>query len=163
MARAGQSLSNGPALLRSVITTALMLGVGVMGAVDEIVFHQLLQWHNFYVDADEYWRVFSDGLFHIFTASLLFLGAMRLWVYRGRMSQVMGHRAFMAGILIGAGGFQVFDGIVNHKLLQLHPVREDVDNIIFYDAGWILAGAALLVAGWLVWTNRSTESGRVQG
>lgn len=28
--------------------------------------------------------------------------------------------------IIGTGAFNLFDGIVNHKILQLHPVREGV-------------------------------------
>jgi uncharacterized membrane protein len=30
--------------------------------------------------------------------------------------------------LLGLGAFQVFDGIVDHKLLQLHQVRYGVDT-----------------------------------
>src|SRR5690606_23330934 len=67
---------------KSVLWTGIILGIGLMGAVDTIIFHQLLQWHNFYYDTTEYWQVFSDGLLHAFTASMLFFGAVRLWSQR---------------------------------------------------------------------------------
>ena len=149
---------------RSVALTGACLGVGLIGATDEIVFHQLLQWHNFYVHADQSWRVFSDGLFHIFTAAMLFLGAMRLWTRRRNLSAV-GGRPLWAGMLLGIGGFQLFDGIVNQKILQLHPVREGVDTIWIYDLAWNVPAALVLLTGWLVWhpTRADTATGSVSG
>lgn len=135
----------------SVLVTAVFLGIGLIGAMDEIVFHQLLQWHNFYVHTSESWRVFSDGLFHVFTATLLFLGALRLWRQRRQIGAVTRERPFWAGILLGAGGFQLFDGTVNHKLLMLHPVREGVASQLPYDLAWNGLALVMLAAGWLLW------------
>ncbi len=47
-------------------------------------------------------------------------------------------RSAWAGFFLGAGGFQVFDGLVNHKVLRIHQIRYDVENL-----GWQLAAAAL--------------------
>lgn len=136
---------------RAVLWTGIISGIGIMGAVDEIVFHQLLQWHNFYVHTTHYWRIFSDGLFHVFTAAMLFLGSIRLWSQRRNIHSIVSNRPFWAGIFSGAGGFQLFDGTVNHKLLQIHPVREGVENILPYDIGWNVSGLVLLIIGWLLW------------
>lgn len=142
---------------KTVALTGAALGIGLMGALDEIVFHQLLQWHNFYVDTTQYWRIFSDGLFHIFTTTMLFLGAMRLWGQRRRVSSVVSGRPFWSGLLMGMGGFQLFDGIVNHKILQLHPVREGVDEIWLYDLAWNIPAALILLSGWLLWRGLHGE------
>ena len=56
-----------------------------------------------------------------------------------------------AGILLGMGGFNLYDGIVQHKLLQLHPVREGVEHVLPYDLAFNGIALLLLVAGWLVW------------
>lgn len=136
---------------RAVLWTGALLGAGVVGSLDEIVFHQLIQWHNFYVETTQRWRIISDGLFHIFTAALLFYGALRLWDQRRLLPASGTGRALAAGILLGGGGFQLFDGIVLHKVLQLHPVREGVSPIWPYDMAWIASGAALLLAGWFLW------------
>ena len=136
--------------MRTAYWIGIILGIGIMGAGDEIIFHQLLQWHHFYVHSTAYWRIFSDGLFHIFTAALLFLGALRLWMERQRIAPLTTNRPFWAGILLGAGGFHLFDGTVNHKLLQLHPVREGTQNLLPYDIGWIASALLLLVFGWFL-------------
>ncbi|GIV95444.1 MAG: hypothetical protein KatS3mg057_0101 [Herpetosiphonaceae bacterium] len=145
--------------IRSALISGAFLGVGLMGAVDEIAFHQLLQWHNFYIHTTPFWRIFSDGLFHIFTALMLVAGALRLWSQRQWLSQVSTSRPLWAGLLLGAGGFQLFDGTVNHKLLQIHPVREGVENPLPYDIAWITSAIVLLAAGWLLWRGRVKDAG----
>jgi uncharacterized membrane protein len=124
-----------------------------MGAVDTIVFHQFLQWHHFYVHTTDSWRIFSDGVIHTFTAAMLFWGALRLWAHCQQISRVASSRLFWAGFLLGGGGFQVFDGTVFHKLLQLHPVREGVENILPYDLAWNAFGLLVFAGGW--WLMRS--------
>ncbi|HEU0127499.1 MAG TPA: DUF2243 domain-containing protein [Pseudonocardiaceae bacterium] len=48
--------------------------------------------------------------------------------------------------LPGLGAFQLFDGIVNHKLLRIHQIRYGVD-ILPYDLVWNGAGLVLLAIG----------------
>lgn len=127
--------------------TGFVVGMALMGALDEIVFHQLLQWHHFYQRATPYWQIFSDGLFHAFTTALWVVGAVLLWTQRRHLARVAGGRLFWAGLLLGMGAFQLFDGVVNHKILQLHPVRAGVETVWPYDAVWIASGVLLLVEG----------------
>lgn len=145
--------SDQAATARLVFRTGALLGIGLVGAADEILFHQLLQWHNFYVHSSDYWRIASDGLFHLFTVSLLFFAAARLWARRRHFSTFVSGRLFWAGVFSGGGGFQLFDGTINHKVLQLHPVREGAENIVPYDVGWIVSGLLLLYCGWLLWRS----------
>ncbi len=142
------------ATIRSASLTGGVLGVGLMGAADEILFHQVLQWHNFYVHGTDYWRVASDGLFHLLTTLLLGVAAFLLWRQRRQLSTLASSRPLWSGLFFGAGGFQLFDGVVNHKLLQLHPVREGAENVLLYDAGWIVSGLLFLYCGWLLWRSR---------
>ncbi|HEX7003898.1 MAG TPA: DUF2243 domain-containing protein [Trueperaceae bacterium] len=132
------------------VRIGIVLGVALMGAVDEIVFHQLLQWHHFFAATTAYWRIFSDGLFHAFTASLWLAAALMLWRHRDELAGLPGSRAFWGGILTGAGGFQLFDGTVDHKLLKLHQVRMGAENLWLYDATWIASGLLLLLEGWVL-------------
>ena len=149
--------------VRRVLITGVILGVGLVGSLDEIVLHQLLQWHNFYVHTAEYWRIVIDGLFHAFTSAMLFAGAMRLWSQRRSLSTLSDARPLIAGILFGMGGFNLYDGIVQHKLMQLHPVREGVDNLLPYDLVYNGIALLLLIAGWLVWrgVHRPGDAGHV--
>src|SRR5207253_9692736 len=51
-----------------------------------------------------------------------------------------------AGLFLGMGAFQLFVGLVDHKLLRLHQIRYGVD-VTPYDVAWNLAGLVLLLTG----------------
>lgn len=135
---------------RSVLTSGVVAGVAAMGAIDEIVFHQLLQWHHFYVHTTRFWQTFSDGLFHLFTASVWFVAVLLLWRRRALLARAAGGRAFWGAFLLGMGGFQTFDGVVSHRLLGLHPVRVGADPMWPYDVLWIASGLVLVAQGWVL-------------
>jgi uncharacterized membrane protein len=54
-----------------------------------------------------------------------------------------------AGALLGGGGFQVYDGLFQHKVLGLHQIRYGVD-ILPYDLVWNIAGGLGVVVGVLL-------------
>lgn len=139
--------------LRLLLLIGLMMGIGVAGTIDEVVFHQLLQWHNFYVHTTQTWRIVSDGLFHMVSSALMAGGAMLLWSRRHLLATWNDGRALGGAVLMGAGGFNFYDGTVQHKLLQLHPVREGVVNILPYDLVWNGVALLVLVLGVLLWRS----------
>jgi len=133
---------------RRSLRATLFLGIGLMAAVDEILFHQILAWHHFFDRSTPAIGILSDGLLH--AAELLLLAAgFYLFVLLSRAGALARLHAW-AGLFIGAGGFQLFDGIVNHKLLQLHQVRY-VDNLWVYDLAWNGFSLVLLLIGVLLW------------
>ena len=139
---------------RTLLATAL-IGIGVMAAVDEIVFHQVLAWHSFYDRSTPAIGLLSDGLLH--AASLVLLVAGFFLVADLRRAGTLAPRSAWAGLLLGLGGFQLFDGLVDHKLLRVHQVRYGVD-LLPYDLAWNIAAAALL-AGGVVLALRSRGEG----
>ena len=58
-------------------------------------------------------------------------------------------RSALGGLLLGAGAFQLFDAVVDHKVLRVHQVRYGVD-LLPYDVGWVLSAVVLLAVGALV-------------
>src|SRR5437763_2251892 len=113
---------------RFAFVTGILLGVGIMAFLDETLLHQLLQWHTFYWNTDQHGRILSDGIFHAFSTLVLLWGTFRLW--RGRATWATSSRfALIAAILIGAGGFNLYDGIVQHAILHLHLVNELVCSL----------------------------------
>jgi uncharacterized membrane protein len=73
-----------------------------------------------------------------------------------RNGQLMARWAWSGG-LMGAGTFQVFDGLFVHKVLRLHQIRYDVDLLV-YDLTWNLSGALLIVGGaWLYRQARRSD------
>jgi uncharacterized membrane protein len=59
-------------------------------------------------------------------------------------------RLALAGILLGAGGFNLYDGTIQHKLLGLHQVRADAPNNLPYDLAFLAIAAALALTGALL-------------
>jgi uncharacterized membrane protein len=133
-----------PADRRRLLVSGLLLGAGAMGAVDEIVFHQLLHWHHFYDRASGTAGLVSDGLLHAATWSATVAGLALLADVRRRRS--FAPMRWWGAVLLGAGGFQLWDGVVDHKVLRVHQVRYGVD-LTGYDLAWIAGGVVLLLAG----------------
>jgi uncharacterized membrane protein len=129
---------------RASLLAAAMIGVGLMAAVDEIVFHQLLAWHHFYDGASGDVALMSDGLLH--AAELVLVVGGFFWFADLRRRRALAPRSAWAGAFLGAGAFQLFDGLVNHKVLGLHEVRYGVD-VLPYDLAWNGAGVVLLLVG----------------
>ncbi|MGY1634300.1 DUF2243 domain-containing protein [Geodermatophilus sp. SYSU D01186] len=132
---------------RRLLVSGLLLGAGLMGAVDEIVFHQLLHWHHFYDRAGGAAGLVSDGVLHAATLSAVVAGLALLADVRRRGT--FDRLRWWAAVLLGAGAFQLWDGVVDHKLLRVHQVRYGVD-LAAYDAAWIGGAVVLLAAGTLL-------------
>ncbi len=135
----------------SLLAIGIILGIGVAGTLDEVILHQLLQWHNLYVHTTTAGRLVSDGIFHVFSSAMLVLGTVLLWRRRATPRRTGDSQRLFAGVLFGAGGFNLYDGTVQHKILQLHPVREGVDNILVYDLAFNGIALVIVLCGWLVW------------
>ncbi|WP_285768393.1 DUF2243 domain-containing protein [Peribacillus sp. SI8-4] len=135
--------------------SGILFGIGLIAFIDEAIFHQLLHWHHFYDKSTSNIGLVSDGLFHALSwfatiGSLFMFADLRrrkgLWLNR-----------WAGGILLGAGSFQLYDGIIQHKLMRLHQIRYNVD-IRPYDLIWNVAAAAMIVFGifLIIQTRRST-------
>jgi uncharacterized membrane protein len=143
---------------RRSVLTGTMLGVAMMAAIDEIVFHQMLSWHHFYDRSTPDIGLLSDGLLQ--TAYLVLLVAGFFWFADLRRRGTLARRSAWGGFALGLGAFQLFDGLVDHKLLDLHEIRYGVD-VLPYDLAW--NGAALVLLGLgalMLW--RSRDEGRTR-
>ncbi|WP_409331642.1 DUF2243 domain-containing protein [Trujillonella humicola] len=133
-----------PLARRRSLLTGAMLGVGAMAAADVVVFHLVLGWHHFYDRSTTAVGLLSDGLLQTVYLALLVAGAFRL--ADARRAGALARRSALAGFVTGLGGFQLFDGVVDHKVFRLHQVRYGVD-LFPYDLAWIGGAVLLLVAG----------------
>lgn len=127
---------------------AALVGIGVMAGIDEIIFHQLLQWHHFFDRSTPVVGIVSDGLLH--AAELLAIVAGFFLLLNLRRDRALLVNWAWAGFFIGMGGFQLFDGIVSHKVLGIHQIRYGV-NILPYDIVWNLSALVLLGIGLWLW------------
>lgn len=140
---------------RSVIA-GVLCGVGVAGFVDETVFHQLLHWHHFYDKASPSWGLISDGMFHA-ASWLCIVGGLFLFADLRRRASFVA-LWFWSGFFLGLGGFQLYDGMFQHKWWRFHQIRYHV-NILPYDLVWNgLAAVALLVGVVLLFRARRDQN-----
>lgn len=137
-------LKSGRPETRDSLGAAALIGIGLMAAVDEIVFHQLLAWHHFYDRSTPLVGLISDGLLHAAELIAIVAGFFLFSDLRRRRALVP--LWAWAGFFFGAGGFQIFDGLVDHKLLRVHQIRYGVD-LLPYDLAWNLAGLGLVLIG----------------
>ena len=136
---------------------ALLMGIGFGGLVDGIVLHQVLQWHHMLTDEgccpassvgglED--NTLADGLFHVATWIAVLvgtLGATRAW-QRGQLAPPW--RAHFGSLLVGWGAFNLVEGVIDHQILGIHHVRDDLGAPVGWDVAFLLFGAALLAVGW---------------
>jgi uncharacterized membrane protein len=135
------------------LLAGILIGIGVAGFIDETIFHQLLHWHHFYDKSTPTVGLVSDGLFHAFSWVCIVGGLFLFADIRRR--RTYWHLRFLAGFCFGLGGFQLYDGTIQHKLLGLHQIRYHV-SILPYDVVWDGLAAIVLVVG-IVLYRRSTQ------
>jgi uncharacterized membrane protein len=135
---------------------AFVLGLGLGGFIDGIVLHQILQWHHMLSDTGGHpvdtvagleANTLADGFFHLGTwvlvtiAMLLVLSAWR----RGELAPPW--RAHVGLVLAGWGAFNLVEGLVDHQLLGIHHVRDDLGGPLSWDLAFLAFGALLVCAG----------------
>lgn len=124
--------------------SGFLFGLGLVSFIDEAIFHQLLHWHHFYDQSTTDIGLISDGLFHAFSWFATIGGLFLLADIRRRNE--FWFTMWIGGELVGAGGFQLYDGIIQHKLMRLHQIRY-VDNLIIYDWIWNVIAFVVLAVG----------------
>lgn len=140
---------------RRSLLTGTMIGTALMAAADEVVFHQLLSWHHFYDASTPDVSLLSDGLLQ--TTYLVLLVAGFFWYADLRRRRTLARRPAWAGFVLGLGVFQLFDGVVDHKLLRVHQIRYGVD-LLPYDLAWNGVALVLLALGAaLAWWSRGED------
>jgi uncharacterized membrane protein len=136
-----------------------MHGIGLRGFVDGIVLHQILQWHHMVGDVAEYpvrttagleVNTLADGFFHV--ASWLFaVGASIVTLAHWRQGRLAPNWKFhLGGVLVGWGLFNFVEGLVDHQLLGVRHLRDDLGGPLSWDIGFLVFGVALMVGGWLL-------------
>lgn len=140
-----------------VIAAGILLGIGLGGFLDGILFHQILQTHNMLtgvrpktdlVSAEI--NMFWDGMFHVFTWLMTASGLALLWKNVRRATHPLSTRAFVGSLLLGFGMFNFVEGLIDHHILHLHHVVEamgvSVFDYLFLASGVLLSGAGV----WLI-------------
>ena len=123
---------------RSLGLPGVLLGLGVGGFVDGILLHQVLQWHHMRT---------GDGILGERSAQTV--AGVFVLSSRTRWSDGAWSRWELVGwMLAGWGAFNLIEGLVDHQLLGVHHVRDDVGAPLGWDLAFLASGTILIAAGW---------------
>jgi uncharacterized membrane protein len=142
------------------LLSGCLLGIGFVAFIDETVFHQLLHWHHFYDKSTPDIGLVSDGIFHAFSWFSTVAGAFLVSDLRRR--NAWWARRWFGGFLFGGGGFNLYDGTIQHKLMRIHQIRYNVE-IAPYDWAWNILATILLIAGLIIIFRTDRESKLMEG
>jgi uncharacterized membrane protein len=146
---------------RRSVAAGVTLGVGLGGFVDGILLHQIVHWHNMLsarvppvtleaMQLNMRW----DGVFHAAVWVVTLAGVFMLLRDARRGDALPSAGTLAAQMLLGWGGFNVVEGLVDHHLLDLHHVRDLPAHVPIYDWLFLLfAGVGFALAGW--WGSRA--------
>ena len=133
-----------------------VIGLGLGGFIDGIVFHQGLQWHHLVTDTCDHpidtvagleANTLADGLFHLATWALVAAGmtlTVRAWQ---RRELAPPWRTHLGLVLAGWGVFNVVEGLMDHQLLGIHHVRDDIGAPLGWDLAFLAFGLLLVMCG----------------
>ena len=139
---------------------SFILGLGLGGFIDGIVLHQILQWHHMLTGESGgepmdtvvglETNTLVDGFFHLATWILVAAATillLRAW-QQGEFAPPW--RAHFGLMLAGWGVFNLVEGLIDHQLLGIHHVRDDLGAPLGWDLGFLALGALLVLAGALL-------------
>ena len=141
------------------MSAGILFGVGLGGFLDGIVLHQVLQWHHMLSSRypistieDLELNTLWDGIFHSSTYLFVAAGLFILWRHAHRRHLYWSSKLLIGTMLIGFGAFNFIEGLINHQLLGLHHVNETVAEAyrIYWDIGFLIWGAIMVIIGWLL-------------
>jgi uncharacterized membrane protein len=136
---------------RSLLLWGGVLGFGLGALIDVFVFHLIFQTHHLlsgFYDPLTYdglrTNVMFDGLFSMGMLVITGVGMAMLWRTANGASRRLSSLVVVGAALVGAGVFNVFDGVVNHYLLDLHDVIHGTEA---YNPHWVVVSLLMLGAG----------------
>jgi len=137
----------------------ILLGLGLGGFFDGIVLHQILQWHHMVSATGEHptntvagleVNTLVDGFFHL-VMWVLVLAASIATIRAWRQGRLAPNWSFHFGLVIaGWGVFNVVEGLIDHQLLRIHHVRDDLGGPLLWDLGFLVVSVLLVISGWLL-------------
>lgn len=135
-------------MARRTVLSGFLFGCGIAASIiDLFVFHLGLQWHHFYDLSTSEVALTADGFFHAFGWFITIWGLFLLADVRRRAEVVW--KQWSGAVITGVGFFQLFDGVIDHKVLRIHQIRYGVE-LLPYDIAWLGSAVMLLLIGLFV-------------
>jgi uncharacterized membrane protein len=142
---------------RPLLVAGGLLGFGLGGLLDVLLFHFVLQTHHLLsgiyppttMEALRF-NLVADGLFSIGMILVMTVGFVLTWraLTRAGAEARSSGGAYAGAVVVGIALFNLYDGIVDHYILGLHHAT--TPRLDIYDVVWVVASLVLLAAGLLV-------------
>ncbi|KTG10799.1 hypothetical protein AUR64_06300 [Haloprofundus marisrubri] len=150
---------------RPLLRAGVVLGVGLGGLVDVLVFHLILRTHHLISG----WvppttpqalqlNLLADGAFSMLMLAIMAVGFGMLWKTADRPDVPWSAGLYAGAVVVGMALFNIYDGTVDHYLLEMHHVTQGLQPDAF-DVLWLVGSVVLLVAGLLVVRAERREDG----
>jgi uncharacterized membrane protein len=152
---------------RSPAAPWALLGVGLGGLADGILLHQVLQWHHMVSHDPDHpvttvaglqVNTLADGLFHVASWLAVTAAVALLLVGWRRGAPPPAPRRAIGLVVLGWGAFNLVEGLVDHQVLGIHHVRDDLGGPLAWDLGFLAVALLMVVVGWLM--ARTPRGGR---
>ena len=149
-----------------LIVAGILLGLGQAGFFDGIFFHQLLQWHHMFTNIESGNTVaglelntLGDGIFHVVDWLFTLAGIIVLW-NAVKQDVILSTSTLIGSFCIGAGLFNIVEGILSHHVFQIHHVKPGSHQLA-WDLSFIAAGILSAIIGWIIMTGFSSSTQKI--
>lgn len=136
---------------RRVLLAGGTVGFGFGAVIDVVIFHLTLQTHHLLSGVyDPYsldgmrTNVMFDGLFLLGMLGIMGVGLGLTWRLVNGTDARFSTRYLIGSVVVGAGAFNVFDGVVSHYVLDLHNVVHGTEA---WNPHWLAVSVLMLAVG----------------
>lgn len=150
-------------------TAGVVMGMGIGGFIDGILFHQILQLHGMVsnkLSIDTFVgkavNMFWDGIFHALTLIAVIIGFALLVRLLKRRDINPSPKLALGGAIAGWGIFNLVEGIIHHQIIKLHNVNEYSLQPEVWNYSFLASGIILIVLGYLLIYHRDHYPSRLK-
>src|SRR5690606_738709 len=136
-------------------TASTVMGIGIGGFIDGILFHQILQLHGMVsnklpIDTimGKAVNMFWDGIFHALTLTAVIIGFVLLIRLLKMRNINPSPKLAIGGAIGGWGIFNFFEGIIHHHIIKLHNVNEFAFNPDIWNYSFLASGIIFIAIGY---------------
>lgn len=148
---------------------SIVMGMGIGGFLDGIVFHQILQLHSMVsnrLSIDTFVgkavNMFWDGIFHALTLITVTIGFGLLINLLKRRNINPSPKLALGGAVAGWGIFNLVEGIIHHQIIKLHNVNEYAQNPEVWNYSFLGSGILFIAAGFFLIYHRDHYPTRME-
>lgn len=149
---------------KKAILPGFIMGVGLGGILEGILFFQVFQLHNmvsaiYPPDSVENIRtaMVFDGLYHLFTWVIIVVAVYMLWLKKKIQKIPLSGKTYVASAIFGLALLNITEGIIDHHIFQIHHVVERLGPSV-YDYVFLGVSALIGMTSYIMIQNKRAHS-----